>query len=269
MSDGHPPGAASRPLLVFQGMEALIVDALDEAGVGFVWSDGTRVLHANDALCRLTGRSHREMQAMVDPFVLLPDEQRESLRDAMGRRLAGEQVASAVETTIDRPDGTRVRIRVFVRTAETAGNPPEVIAIVRDALEMGADQMRATTRRFLHAMLGAERWQHGALEAAGARFGRAMGRVTIEDGLREFDRLGIGTLVQDVRTDGTHPFTGVGLVDPRDDKDALHCVLAQGFLVGLVEAATGTPSVAAHTACVARGASRCRFVVKERPHGLE
>jgi PAS domain S-box-containing protein len=140
-----------------------LMRAQSELGQAFVLLEGERIVYANEATERLTGRTAEELAALPSLFALLPEE----VHRAVGSRLVGaragrEPGGEPFRSNIVRPNGTRVPI-------EAAGRRlgPEMadrlVIIARDISD------RVAQERELHRVLEVEQSARRASEAAHAR----------------------------------------------------------------------------------------------------
>lgn len=138
MPDKDPALSRDPPTtILLTEAQAKLLEALDDLGLGFVHSDGMRVLHANRALARLSGYSTDELRAMPDPFLLLDDEDRDHLRARMLARLTGyDDGPDVVGARLRRKDGELVAFEIAAKTIPRPDGRMEVVAVARALPEL-------------------------------------------------------------------------------------------------------------------------------------
>lgn len=119
-------------------------------------------MDVNDAMCRLTGYSRRELLGM-NVMDITPAEFQSLSREAM-ERLSRAGEPSEFEKEYVRKDGSRVPVSLVVfRVGASAGEPPRYAAIIRETTERkrlekvileGAAQEQSRLGRELHDSLG-------------------------------------------------------------------------------------------------------------------
>ncbi len=122
-----------------------IFEALSDLGEGFFIVDGRRIVLVNEAFTRISGYTPDELQGLASFYEIVPEDEREALRERMAHRLQGGQVHDHYETVIRHKSGDRVNLEVAVKAIQL-GSRPRVLAIVRDV----------TTRRRMEAALQAQ-----------------------------------------------------------------------------------------------------------------
>lgn len=260
--DAPPAHRQAHTSLVLTDTEASILSALDEAGIGFVWSEGEHILHANQAIVRMTGFRREELLAMSDPFLLLPEPDRSRLRETMRDRIEGKHAPSTIDTSVRRKDEDYFPARITVRTVARSVRGIEVIALVRDRAHIPRPR---EPRAIVEALLAVIGPAHVALEQAGTRFARSADARDIPSALAAFEELGLGALELQKREGARFDFVGTGLAGKQPSAESPCCAIATGYLVGLVERFEGVPALGAHVECARRGDPACRFIVMQRP----
>jgi PAS domain S-box-containing protein len=108
----------------------LLLRAQSDLGEAVLLVEARRLVHANEALARLTGYATEELRAMPDLLSLTPYEERESLR-----RLATASIEGTSEpfrVTLLRKDGRRVAVEAVAK-AVTQDGRRLVVALLREA----------------------------------------------------------------------------------------------------------------------------------------
>ena len=108
-----------------------VVQAMGDLGEGFIVTDGRRLVHANDAYCRITGYSLDELMAMPALAALAPPDELERLAERRTERMNGGPVVEHYESALIRKDGTRVDLEVSMKILGTQDDP-SIVCIIRD-----------------------------------------------------------------------------------------------------------------------------------------
>jgi diguanylate cyclase (GGDEF)-like protein/PAS domain S-box-containing protein len=113
-------------------LDQLVLDAHDVLGEGVIVGDGSRIIHVNDATCRLYGYTREELLAMESLFGLFrPDEQERMTRAVAARAERGEPPPTRFETVIVRKGGDELDVELST-TAVVADDRVRTLTIVRD-----------------------------------------------------------------------------------------------------------------------------------------
>lgn len=235
---------------------------LDALGVGMVYSDGERILHANDAMARGTGYTTDELAHMKDPFMLLRDEERELFRARMSRRLDGDPVSSLFETIILHRDGHEIPVEISVQLVPREnGRPGVVAAVLFQPVPTGitTESVRVIAREFIQGP--PERLQEAGRRLAATVHGRAL-----PDYFRVFAQMGLGSLAERIEgRPSLRRFVGRDLLET-ESNPAMSCEFTLGYLSAAVEQVDGGPALGAEVRCVRRGAPACEFMVRGSHH---
>jgi len=111
-----------------------LLQAHSDLGIGCVVSDDQRLLYANEAFCRLTGYTAQELVDLPAFYDMCLPEDVPLLKERRQVRNQGREVVDHYEVPIRRKDGSLIEAEVSVKLA-SSGNPPRVIALVRDVSE--------------------------------------------------------------------------------------------------------------------------------------
>ncbi|MGI8892569.1 MAG: sensor histidine kinase [Bacteroidia bacterium] len=103
-----------------------------EEGVSIV--DGQKFTYVNDALCRMYGYSETELLELRSFMNLVPEEEREEIKNKYRSRLAGQETSEFGETTIMRKDGTLINIEYSTRFMDPL-HPGRLFTLIRDVTE--------------------------------------------------------------------------------------------------------------------------------------
>jgi two-component system, LuxR family, sensor kinase FixL len=104
---------------------------LDE-GVSIV--DGQKFIYVNNALCRIYGYSEDELLSMHSFIDLIPEEDREEIKNKLRSRLAGHEISDFGETTIMRKDGRIINIEYSMRYMDPS-HQGRLFTLIRDVTE--------------------------------------------------------------------------------------------------------------------------------------
>lgn len=133
-------------------LHRIVFAAQSDLGEGILVVDRTQIVYANDAYCRIAGRTREELAKLGSTLDLVVPEDRAPILDRERRRAQGEDVPLFYETTLLRPDGTRVPIEIGLRPA-AGGVPGRYVSVVRDVSARRASEavLRETEERFRRA----------------------------------------------------------------------------------------------------------------------
>ena len=95
MADPAPPGLDGPEL------HRIVFTAQSDLGEGILVVDRTSIVFANEAYCRITGRTLEELRALGSILEIVVPEDRDKLREREMKRARGEDVPLFYETTID------------------------------------------------------------------------------------------------------------------------------------------------------------------------
>ena len=112
----------------------VLLSALSDIDVGIVVLDGERILHPNDAFCRMTGYSEEALAQLRSALDIIAPDEREAMSDELAKHLAGEVARNRYDSTILRADGSRMRADIAIKTVR-GEERSEIIAVVQDVTE--------------------------------------------------------------------------------------------------------------------------------------
>jgi PAS domain S-box-containing protein len=133
VADGsNPAGGVPRPQTFSQSFAADLIDAMQD-GFSVLGSDGV-ALHANPALCQMTGFSEEELVGQRPPHPYWPPEEYSQIQEALEETLKGSGLA--FELTFMRKNGQRFPAIVTAFTViPQNGDPICYAATVKDITE--------------------------------------------------------------------------------------------------------------------------------------
>jgi PAS domain S-box-containing protein len=122
------------------GGDALFRAVFAQAPIGMLLMNRQRVItRANDACCRLLGRTQEELAGLSSSDISLPEERAVGL-DQFDEMLAGERQGYRVEKRLVRPDGTPLWAEITVSLIEDAQEDEQVIAQIQDVTRRKEDE---------------------------------------------------------------------------------------------------------------------------------
>ena len=125
---------AADALLNQSALYEALLHAQSDAGLGMFIIEAGRVVHANDALCRMYGYSQEEFRALPNYIELAHPEDRERVRRNHERRLRGEKFDNHYRIAIVTKAGERREVEMTVAYMES-GPVPRVLVIMQDVTE--------------------------------------------------------------------------------------------------------------------------------------
>lgn len=113
-------------------LHRLVLSAHEALGEGVVIGDGERVLHINDAACRLYGRSRPDLLVAQSLFQFLAGDEQDRIRALIAECMRnGEAVPQHFETVLIRPDATEVHVEMST-TAVLQDESLRTLTLIRD-----------------------------------------------------------------------------------------------------------------------------------------
>ena len=228
---------------------------------------GEKIAYANPVAVRLFGA--RSLADLVgrSVFDLVAPESRGFVAGRIEGNLRGETAPTA-EVRMVRLDGAALDVEVTGIPMVYEGKPGAQV-IVRDVSERRRADEQArrgvVTKKLVRRML-----RHFAEKGSPTReMRREVGRLlaheadarTLDDFLLAFDAMGVGTLRLDRVEGDRHVFHGQGMLDLDPGSPMPTCLLALGFVEGIVGSLTGRAGLGAETTCQSQGHPHCTFVV--------
>jgi len=129
--------------------EQMVLEAHDLLGEGVIVGDGRRVLHVNDAACRIFGYRREDLLVMPSLFDLFrPDEQERITGTIAAMTASGLTPPDRWETVIVRAGGDELEVEVSIK-AVVAHDATRTLTIIRDNSERRRAEQELT-RRALH-----------------------------------------------------------------------------------------------------------------------
>ena len=124
---------------------AAVLHVQSRLGQGITITENGRLIDANDAFCRITGRSPSELHTM-DMMELLPPEEREAAAARLNKRRADDFQDEIFETRIVRPNGELVDVEVAAAVFHHQG-ARRTLALLRDITARRGTQPRSSLGR--------------------------------------------------------------------------------------------------------------------------
>ncbi len=133
MLDVTPEVLAEQALRKQHAFQDALVQAQSDAGLGMIIIEKGRVIHANDAFCRMYGYTQKEVEALSSFLELAHPDDRERVLRNHQRRLNGEAFENSYRISIITKAGERRAVDMTVAFME--GAAPRVLVIINDATE--------------------------------------------------------------------------------------------------------------------------------------
>src|SRR4051794_23387110 len=121
-------GVATEPFALHEA----VLDAQARMGQGILIVDvaSGKIVHANDAVARMSGYTLDEIRELPSFMALSPSAHANAMEESRVRRLEGSPEPNEWDTVIHRKDGTRLDIEVAVSPVD--GEPTLMVALLRD-----------------------------------------------------------------------------------------------------------------------------------------
>ena len=119
-----------------------------EMGEGVSIVDGQKIIYVNDAVCNIYGYSREEILKLNSFLDLVPEEEKQSLKEKLQKRIAGEREQSSGETKIIHKEGHIIDIDYNVKNIIVEGKM-QMLSIIRDVTEKkrAEEQLRIERQR--------------------------------------------------------------------------------------------------------------------------
>lgn len=115
-----------------------LLKAQSDLDEGVSITEGQKFVYVNDALCRIYGYTEAELLSKSSFLDLIPEEERQLVKNRFKARLSGETSTDFGETTVIRKDGKVINIEYSTRFMD-ASQPARLFTLIRDV----TDQKRA------------------------------------------------------------------------------------------------------------------------------
>jgi PAS domain S-box-containing protein len=110
-----------------------LVQSLGALGFGTMLGTGDgRILDADDVMCEMTGRSREELLALNDVAILLAPDERHHITARRRDRISGPVAPFLVNTTLIRPDGSRIHVEFAAAEVERNNGEITLVVVGRD-----------------------------------------------------------------------------------------------------------------------------------------
>lgn len=126
---------ASEPRILLTREQRALVDALDGLGLGFVYTDGARVLFASHTYAQMVGYSVDQVLTMSDPFVMIAPKDRDRARAYTIEWMSGRSVAPSLEIVLETFAGEEKPVVLSVQRVAAEGGRFHVLVIVVDVAQ--------------------------------------------------------------------------------------------------------------------------------------
>ena len=111
-----------------------LLNAQSDLNEGVSIVDGQKFIYVNSALCRIYGYEEEELLAMDSFLDLIPEEDRQELKNKYRSRISGQSKSDFGETTIMRKDGKIINIEYSTRFMDPS-HPGRLFTLIRDVTE--------------------------------------------------------------------------------------------------------------------------------------
>jgi PAS domain S-box-containing protein len=125
---------AAEALRSQSALQEALLRAQSDAGLGMFIIEAGRIVHANDALCRMYGYSQEEIRSLPSYIELAHPEDRERVRRNHERRLQGEMFDNHYRIAIVTKAGERREVEMTVAYMDSTP-APRVLVIMQDVTE--------------------------------------------------------------------------------------------------------------------------------------
>ncbi len=115
-------------------LDDVLLKAVSEIGEGVILLDLPRIIYSNEAFCEITGFSEEELLSLPSFFDLVPQENRELIRDKINTHLKNRKTSGQYETIMREKSGKLVDIELTVNVIK-GNSPNRVVSIVRNVTE--------------------------------------------------------------------------------------------------------------------------------------
>ncbi len=156
-----------------------LLQAQSEVGEGFVIAEGSRISYANEAFCKISGYSERELLELPTFFEMFVPEERTEFLERFSRRMSGEGGMSHQEITLLHKDGRRVDLEISVEEMRE-DEVVQFVIIARDITDRKHEQavLEAEARRSTELV--------ARLELAETRYRELIERLPVVSYLAEY-----------------------------------------------------------------------------------
>lgn len=120
------------PMILLTEEQAALVEALDSLGLGFVYSDGARVLYASRTFADITGYTVDQILTMSDPYLIVVARDRDRLRAYNIEWMSGRSVSPSLDISLETADGSEKRVALAVQRVAAEGGRFHVLVIIVD-----------------------------------------------------------------------------------------------------------------------------------------
>lgn len=172
-----------------------------------------------------------------------------------------------------RADGTEFPIEISLSPVQEPDGRTFVLAALRDvtarkqteAVLRRARVARPLVRRIVRELVDRTQADRNTLQAVGERLATEAEATSVEEHLRVFEDMGLGSVSLRTSGDGRYHFIAHDLIETRPGARLTTCFLTSGFLVGAVsKGQQGERVLATEVACQSRGDATCEFVVQKK-----
>ncbi len=133
-----------------------ILEAQSDVGEGMLVMEQGRLIYANEAICRITGYSWKELNSLDSVARLLPGDRQEAFQEALGGPGAGQGEGRHFQTVFLHKSGQEVEMEVSLKVLPFEGRA-QAVAVLRDVTQRN---------RSLQSLMESEQRYGGLVESA-------------------------------------------------------------------------------------------------------
>ncbi len=112
-------------------LDDVLLKAVSEIGEGVIVLDVPRIIYANEAFCKITGFSEDDLLSTPSFFHLVPDEDRESIREKITAHLKNRETTGQYETAVRGKSGRLIQLEMTASILQDQP-PGRIVCVVRD-----------------------------------------------------------------------------------------------------------------------------------------
>ncbi len=111
-----------------------LIKTQSEMGIGVAITENEKIIYVNEALCNIYGYKEDEILSMPTFMNMVVENDRDRLKQDLGKRIAGEKISDKGETSVVRKDGKIINIEYSLKIIELE-EKIQIVSIIRDITE--------------------------------------------------------------------------------------------------------------------------------------